>query len=196
MDAGADVNLADPVVGTPLQSACSYQGPPKEKHESVICYLINEAKVDLGIVGGSLGCVFNAACRGPSFVVVRLMLEKGARIDVRDDMGRMAIHFAAARNMEKFQAILECGADVEVTDIMVERHSIGLLLAAWLMLSIILYLYRETRWIRVMLMAGLLYFGRRGVETTYKQESRLVRKRKLSSSYWTVVRIRASERQG
>ena len=108
VDAGADVNLADPVVGTPLQSACSYQGPPKEEQESLIFYLINEAKVDLGIVRGSLGCAFNAACRGPSFGIVRLMLEKGARIDVRGDMGRMAIHLRRREAWETFKQSGRC----------------------------------------------------------------------------------------
>ncbi|KAL9133602.1 MAG: hypothetical protein Q9175_005214 [Cornicularia normoerica] len=115
VDADANVDLVDPVVGTPLHSACCWR---TEEQESVIFYLINEANVDLKIVGGSYGCALNAACGWSSFEVVRLMLEKGARIDVKDDMGRMAIHFAAARNMENFRAILECEADVKVADAM------------------------------------------------------------------------------
>ena len=117
VDAGADVNLVDPVVGTPLQSACRCRrSSSKEEQESTIFYLISEANVDLGVVGGLYGCAVNAACGRSSFEVVKIMLEKGVRIDVKDEMGRMAIHFAAARSMENFRAILDCGADVEAAD--------------------------------------------------------------------------------
>ncbi|KAF6226268.1 hypothetical protein HO133_009134 [Letharia lupina] len=116
VDIGAEVNLVDPVAGTPLQIACRGLETSKEQQESVIFYLINEANADLGIVGGLHGCALNAACGRSSFDVVRLMLEKGTSIDDKDDMGRMAIHFAAARSIEVFHAILESGADVEVVD--------------------------------------------------------------------------------
>ncbi len=36
-------------------------------------------------------------------VFVRLMLEKGARIDVRDDMGRMAIHLRRRETWKTFR---------------------------------------------------------------------------------------------
>ena len=49
------------------------------------------------------------------------MLEKDARIDVKDDMARMAIHFVAAQSMENVQTILEYGADVEVADRMLQH---------------------------------------------------------------------------
>ena len=116
VDAGADANLADPFVSTPLYSACICEDGQTKEQESVIFYLINEVNVDIDIVGGLQGCAINAACGRSSFEVVRLMLEKGAKIDVRDDMGRMAIHFAAARSMENFQAIFESGGDVEMAD--------------------------------------------------------------------------------
>ena len=116
VEAGADVNLTDPVAGTPLQIACRSLEASEQKQDTVILYLINEAKVDIDIVGGLHGCAINAACGRSSFEVVRLMLEKGTSIDVKDDMGRMAIHFAAARSIENFQAILGSGADVEVAD--------------------------------------------------------------------------------
>ena len=116
VEAGADVNLTDPVAGTPLQIACRSLESSEQKQDTVIFYLINEAKVDIDIVGGLHGCAINAACGRSSFEVVRLMLDKGTSIDVKDDMGRMAIHFAAARSIENFQAILGFGADVEVAD--------------------------------------------------------------------------------
>ena len=117
VEAGADVNLLDPVEGTPLQCACrSSPGSSKEEQDRVIFYLINKANVELNIIGGLVGCAINAACGWSGFEVVGLMLEKGTRIDIRDPMGRMAIHFAAARNMGNFQLILQSGADVEAAD--------------------------------------------------------------------------------
>ena len=117
VDAGADVNLLDPAYGTPLQSACrSDPDSSKEEQDSLVFYLINKANVDLHIIGGLFGCAINAACGYSSPEVVALMLEKGTSIDIRDPMGRMAIHFAAAGSMENFQLILRSGADVEVTD--------------------------------------------------------------------------------
>jgi ankyrin repeat protein len=116
--ADADVNLVDPLVGTPLQSACCCQRSSyeKETQESIIRYLINEAKADVTTFGGLYGCVLNAACGRSTPEMVKLILEKGAKIDVKDGMGRVAIHFAVARSMENFQLILDAGGDVEARD--------------------------------------------------------------------------------
>ena len=116
VDAGADVNLLDPVVGTPLQLACSSKNSSNEEQESVILYLINEANVDLDIIGGGYGCAMNAACVLSSFNVVKMMVENGVTIDVKNKMGMMAVHFAARRSTKIFQTVVECGADVEVSD--------------------------------------------------------------------------------
>ena len=116
VDAGADVDLRDPLVGTPLQSACSSKTSSKEKRESAIFYLINEAHVDLDIIGGWHGCALNAACAQSSFDIVRMMLEKGVEIDVKNELGMMAVHFAARRGEQIFRTIVECGGDAEVSD--------------------------------------------------------------------------------
>ena len=117
LNVGADVNLTDPTLGTPLQLACHSLVLTKEERESVIFYLINEAKANIHIVRGLYGTAFNAACGFSSYEVVGLMLEKGARMDVEDNMGRVATHFAAARGIEIFfRVIFEVGADVELVD--------------------------------------------------------------------------------
>ena len=114
--AGADVNLLDPVVGTPLQLACRGADQSETESDSIMLYLINEASADLGIIGGFYGCAINAACGRSSLEIVKIMQQKGASIEVKDEMGRTAIHFAAARSKENFQLILESGADVETAD--------------------------------------------------------------------------------
>lgn len=119
VDAGADVNLVDPTAGTPLQIACCCRpDSSKEDQESVILYLINEANVDLHTIGGLLGCAINAACGWTSSEVVRLMLEKGASIETEDNMGRTAVHFAAARSIGVFEEIFGSGGDVGLADTM------------------------------------------------------------------------------
>lgn len=116
VDAGADVNLIDPVDGTPLQMACRCAESSKEARDNVIFYLINEANVNVHIVGGLYGSAINAACVRSNSEVVRLMLEKGASVDVEDNMGRTAIHFAATRSIADFELIFESGGDVDVAD--------------------------------------------------------------------------------
>ena len=49
---------------------------------------------------------------------MNLVLEKGAEADIKDSMGRSAIHFAAMRDISIFQAVLEAGGDVEMRDTM------------------------------------------------------------------------------
>lgn len=119
VEAGANVNLVDPAsAGTPIQSACdcwSWRGE-NVMQESIICYLIDVAKADVTIVGGLQGCALNAACGRSTPQMVELILKKGAKINVEDEMGRVAIHFAAVRSVEHFHPILDAGADIEVRD--------------------------------------------------------------------------------
>jgi len=50
-------------------------------------------------------------------VVVRLLLEKGANIEARDNTGRTALHWAAERGREEVvQLLLDKGADIEAED--------------------------------------------------------------------------------
>ena len=116
VDAGADVNLVDSVVRTPLQMACRCTKSSTEERESVIFYLVNEANVNVHIVGGLYGSAINAACAWSNSEVVRLKLENGVRIDVEDNMGRTAVHFAVARSIGIFEEILGSWGDVEITE--------------------------------------------------------------------------------
>ncbi|RDL42485.1 uncharacterized protein BP5553_02464 [Venustampulla echinocandica] len=117
IDAGADVNKIDPGMGTPVHAACKCMSPyDPEDQEEIISYLINQAGADITVVGGPVGSSLNAACGWASLGVVKLIIEKGAQIDVADVMGRVAIDFAAGRSLDNFEAILNAGADLEVRD--------------------------------------------------------------------------------
>ena len=84
--------------------------------ESIIRYLVNDAEADVTPVGGQHGCAPNAACKGSAPEMVKLIIEEGTETDVKDGMGRVAIHFAAARSPRNLQLILIAGADIEVKD--------------------------------------------------------------------------------
>lgn len=118
--AGADVDLVDEEssAGTPLQSA--FRGYAEngeyDVHEKIINCLLEEGKADVQVVGGIHGCALNAACGWSKPDMVKLMLDKGGKVDVADGTGRVAIHFAASHTLEHFQPIQSAGADLEVMD--------------------------------------------------------------------------------
>lgn len=116
--AGADCNLLDPRCGTPLQILCLYwyEANTKEEREEIAHYLLEDCHADVGVVGGEQGCALNAACGFASLGIVRLMLEKGAKVDVQDSTGRVAIHFAAMQAFSYIQAVMTAGASIEAVD--------------------------------------------------------------------------------
>lgn len=116
VEAGAYVNLINPIVGTPLQSACNTFVADEQKKEQMVHYLIDEAKANIDLVGGDFGCAFNVACGFSGSKIVRVLLEKGAKANRKDRMGRAAIHLAAARSMENFEAVLQTEVDLDLED--------------------------------------------------------------------------------
>lgn len=74
--------------------------------KQIIRYLIEEVNADVNLSGGSFGYPLNSACLQSSPEIVGFLLEKGARTDVKDDMGRMPIHFAAFRTTGHFESLI------------------------------------------------------------------------------------------
>jgi ankyrin repeat protein len=123
VEAGADVDLLDTSkAGTPLTSACGWTAlgwnteQSRQDGEEIVRYLLDYGKADVKILGGQLGCALNAVCGWATPEIIKLLLERGASVDVADPMGRVAIHYAATRTMEHFQPIHGAGADVESRD--------------------------------------------------------------------------------
>lgn len=116
VEAGADVNFIESLgPGTPLASACIRYG---EADEEIVRYLLDQPNTDVTVRGGLYGCALNAAC-GSNLVIpdiLKLLLDRGAHIDVPDPFGRVAIHFAASQAIEHFQPIHDAGGDVELAD--------------------------------------------------------------------------------
>ncbi|KAF4633299.1 hypothetical protein G7Y89_g4815 [Cudoniella acicularis] len=109
--------------GGPLHIACSRPHleimqilVEAETDEMTIHHLVNGKGADVTTEGGSLGCALNAIAGFSSPEMVRLLLDKGAKVNKKDLQGRVAIHFAAARSLENFQAIYVAGGDIEAKD--------------------------------------------------------------------------------
>lgn len=119
VEAGADVNdVQQTIMGNPLQAAarCWYARKEENIQDRMIRYLIEEGKADVKIIGGWQGCALNAVCGWATAEMVKLLLEKGAKVDVADSQGRVAMHYAAVQSLEHFQPIISAGADIEVKD--------------------------------------------------------------------------------
>lgn len=119
VEAGAGVNDVQPtIVGNPIQAAarCWYGRKEGDIQDRVIRYLIEEGKADVKVTGGLHGCALNAVCGWATAEMVKLLLEKGAKVDVADSQGRVAMHYAAVQSLEHFLPIISAGADIEVKD--------------------------------------------------------------------------------
>lgn len=121
VQAGADVNLVSKATaGNPLQSAarCWNGSTNQEIQEKIIRYLLDEGNADVNVVGGLQGCALNAVCGWASVDMVMLLLKKGAKTDIVDEMGRAVIHYAAMQSLENLQQIVSSGVDVNARDTM------------------------------------------------------------------------------
>ncbi|KAH7271898.1 hypothetical protein MRS44_004360 [Fusarium solani] len=129
VEQGANVNQpCDGLNGTPLQAIIlRNQGANDPSPEEMVRYLLDEeehphvrpreSRADVTAQGGLLGFPIIAAAFSATPNVINLILEqKGATVDVRDEMGRMPIHLAALNGMSNFEVILENGGDINAKD--------------------------------------------------------------------------------
>lgn len=130
---GADINqICDSLLGTPLQALCLRNLRPFHSEPSLVekmfRYLLDEDEehpkagpknigADVTVKGGMLGFAINAAALSDTPNIINLILEqKGATVDVRNDMGHMPIHFAAFNGMPNFEIMLDKGGDIWAKD--------------------------------------------------------------------------------
>ncbi|KAF4954943.1 hypothetical protein FSARC_11972 [Fusarium sarcochroum] len=122
IEKGADINsVCQNVSGTPLQSLCLKRETLEPlKHEELVRYLFfghDKQKPDVTLKAGWLGYAINAAALGGTPGIINLILDQeGATIDVKDDMGRMPIHLAAASGWPNFEVVLDRGGDIYAKD--------------------------------------------------------------------------------
>ncbi|KAK3314434.1 ankyrin repeat-containing domain protein [Apodospora peruviana] len=112
-----DINAAVPgIKATPLISACM-RWASCEDHVAEIVELLISHGADVNAKGGLLGYALNAAAFDSDPAIIDILVENGARKDVKDDFGRTPVHLAANHNLETFQKVVDIGCDVDVTDV-------------------------------------------------------------------------------
>jgi len=96
IDSGADVNLRDAYMRTPLHLACESAAVHHHRHDCVEYLLMNGASLDVRDVRGRTP--LHVAARGGCATCIRLLLDYGAAIasgDVGDAYGDTPLHVAA-----------------------------------------------------------------------------------------------------
>lgn len=83
----------------------------------IIRYLV-EAGADVNVASGPLGYLLNAACFKGTPGIVKYLLDKGARPDVKDSLGRIPIHIAASRTLDHFELLFDEATYIPAEDIL------------------------------------------------------------------------------
>jgi ankyrin repeat protein len=83
--------------------------------QNIIRHLL-EHGADVNRRGGLFGHPVTAAAYNMTPAIIGTLLSAGAKVDVKDDMGRSPVHLAALHGVDNLQAILDAGGDVTVTD--------------------------------------------------------------------------------
>ncbi|KAF4471395.1 ankyrin 1 [Fusarium albosuccineum] len=122
----ADVNqTCDNTPGSPLQALCvSNEALELPLLEEMLRFLLDteerrpkDRRADVTVQGGTPGFAINTAAWNTTPRIIDLILEqKGATIDVKDDLDRTPIHFAALSGIPNFEAILNRGGDITAKD--------------------------------------------------------------------------------
>lgn len=112
---GADTNFVDPgQCGTPLQ-AVLLRDPGAVKDSIIKCLLDDvENKADANLRSDWWGGPLNVAVLNGSIDVVKSLLNRGAKVDAADKVGRRAIHFALYRTKDRVELLCqpEYGANI------------------------------------------------------------------------------------
>lgn len=112
-----DINLSAPSIpGTPLIAACVRWSNYEDHVAEIVQFLLSRG-ADVNCKGGLLGYALNAAAFLSGPTVIDLLITNGARKDVKDDMGRAPVHFAALHNFETFQKVIDIGCDFDLSDV-------------------------------------------------------------------------------
>ncbi|KAI1303482.1 ankyrin repeat-containing domain protein [Xylaria venustula] len=118
IDHGADVNC-DSVsgFGTPLMAVCLPYSKYLEDADKLIQYLL-KLGADVNAKSAYVGSPLAAAALSSRPNIVRVLIVKGARHDIKDYMKRRPIHFAALNGEGNFWIIQRAGGKVEAIDIL------------------------------------------------------------------------------
>lgn len=118
--AGVDINLpSSGMLGTPLTATCLHyehdDSDPADNSADIVRYLVDRG-ADVNARCGLVGYALNAAALTSGPAIIDLLLEKGARVDVRDGTGRTPVHFSAFNSVDVFQRVIDAGCDFAARD--------------------------------------------------------------------------------
>lgn len=112
VERGADVNqTAKSAYGSPLQKACQNN----KMGQAMIEFLL-EKGADLHARGGTLGFAISSAALYGTSEIIGLLLQRGATVNVQDDMGRKPIHLSCMGGADNFQEIYDAGGNQHLQD--------------------------------------------------------------------------------
>lgn len=105
---GADVNLQDPEIGTPLMRASI------KNHKDIVKILLNRgANVNLQYQAGSTALMWTSQ-KGHTDIV-KILLKKGANVNLQNRLGFTALMSACQRGyVDTTRMLLEAGADLDL----------------------------------------------------------------------------------
>lgn len=114
LDAGADINVADPATGNQPLHLAAFSG----MKWATPAILDKGAHIDA--VGWNARTPLQMAASGPSADIVELLINYGADLDHTDNAGQTALHIAATDDngdqVPIVKALLRAGIDVDVRD--------------------------------------------------------------------------------
>lgn len=89
---------------------------PRERAKKQIIEYLIEAGAGVNVFGGRFGYPLNAACLHGTPDIIKSLLDKRARLDVEDGMGRRPVHLAAYRTLDHFELTLDGATNLSVKD--------------------------------------------------------------------------------
>ena len=127
VEAGADVRATDADRETCLILA-AYDG-----HTDIVRYLVSLPEVDLNQQGSNNFTALQVAVKRKHADMVQVLIDAGADIDTKDDVGCSPLHLASrSGELTTVKMLVKAGADVRATD---DRRYTCLIFAAYLGLT-------------------------------------------------------------
>lgn len=121
LDQGASIHASAPnsIYGSPLQAACTILSLDREggdftKRVNFVEHLM-DLGVDINAPGGNTGNALNTACRSGDIRLVKMLLDRGADVNVTDRLGNYALQSSLSASRDRLdimKLLLSNGANV------------------------------------------------------------------------------------